>query len=268
VSVDEHTIELAGSPVFYRSAPAARTNADPVLYLHGVPTSSDDWLPFLAQTGGLAPDLLGFGRSGKGGHLDYSIEGHADFIEWFLREQRIERVRLVVHDWGAGGGLAFAQRAPERVSRLVIIDALPLLPGYRWHRPARLLRQPLLGELIMGSTTRGLFARLLRQGGPWSDEQVAVVWKQLDQGTQRAILRLHRSAGEQRLAQAGQHLTRLQAPALLIWGERDPWFPPSLSGQYANVLPHSTQHRVPNAGHWPWMEDPTVIDTIAAFLHS
>ena len=37
----------------------------PVLYVHGVPTSSDDWLPFLDRTGGLAPDLLGFGRSAK-----------------------------------------------------------------------------------------------------------------------------------------------------------------------------------------------------------
>jgi pimeloyl-ACP methyl ester carboxylesterase len=59
VRVDEHTINLDESPVFYRSAEAPDV---PVLYLHGIPTSSDDWIEFLARTGGIAPDLIGFGR--------------------------------------------------------------------------------------------------------------------------------------------------------------------------------------------------------------
>ena len=66
--VDEHTFHLDDSPVYYRSAEAPGV---PKVYLHGIPTSSDDWLEFLGRTGGLAPDLIGFGRSGKGGHLDY-----------------------------------------------------------------------------------------------------------------------------------------------------------------------------------------------------
>ena len=80
VSVDEQTIELAGSPVFFRAAPA---RGAPAVYLHGIPTSSDDWLGFLAATGGLAPDLIGFGRSGKGGQLDYTIDGR--FIRGCVR---------------------------------------------------------------------------------------------------------------------------------------------------------------------------------------
>ena len=56
-------------PVFWRSAPATGGGATP-LYLHGVPTSSDDWVPFLERTGGIAPDLPGFGRSGKPGYLE------------------------------------------------------------------------------------------------------------------------------------------------------------------------------------------------------
>ncbi len=58
--MDEHTIDVGGTPVFYRR----RAGAD-VLYLHSVPTSSDDWKDLLARTGGIAPDLPGFGRSGK-----------------------------------------------------------------------------------------------------------------------------------------------------------------------------------------------------------
>ena len=47
--VDEHTFTTDRGPVFYRSAPGAD---DPPLYLHGIPTSSDDWIPFLELTGG------------------------------------------------------------------------------------------------------------------------------------------------------------------------------------------------------------------------
>ena len=70
--VQEHHEDIDGQPIFWRSAPG---EGAPVLYVHGVPTSSDDWVPFLERTGGLAPDLPGFGRSSKRGDLDYSIAG-------------------------------------------------------------------------------------------------------------------------------------------------------------------------------------------------
>ncbi len=48
----------------------------PILYLHGVPAAGWTWEPFLARSGGIAPDLPGFGRSGKPGDFDYSIPGY------------------------------------------------------------------------------------------------------------------------------------------------------------------------------------------------
>jgi pimeloyl-ACP methyl ester carboxylesterase len=263
VRVDEHTIDLAGSPVFYRSAPAGDTTP---LYLHGVPTSSDDWIPFLERSGGLAPDLIGFGRSSKAGHLDYSIDGHAEFVQVLLDQLGVQRVALVAHDWGAGGGLAFAQRHPDRVERLVLINAVPLLPNFRWHRLARTLRRPLVGELVMGSTPQWLLRRTMRRGGRWSDEQLAGVWEQFDQGTQRAILRLHRDGSERRLAQAGNGLASLDLPSLVVWGEHDPWLPIALGEAYAGRLPNATLERIQDAGHWPWLEQPGVVDRIVEFL--
>jgi pimeloyl-ACP methyl ester carboxylesterase len=263
VRVDEHTTELAGSPVFYRSA---EVPGPPALFLHGIPTSSDDFVPFLERTGGLAPDLIGFGRSGKGGHLDYSINGHADFVTALLDHLGIERVQLVMHDWGAAAGLAFAQRQPDRVERVVLIDAVPLLPGFQWSGLIRTLQRPLVGELVMGSVTRGLFNRTLRKGGPWTDQQLAAVWRQFDQGTQRAVLRLLRDATPPRLAQAGEGLGELSIDALVIWGEDDPWLPLELGETYAASLPRASLERVADAGHWPWLQKPTVIDRVAQFL--
>ena len=210
MSVDEHTIELAGSPAFYRTAPAPGV---PALYVHGVPTSSDDWISFLERSGGIAPDLIGFGRSGKGGNLDYTIGGLTDFLERLLEHLGIDRVKLVVHDWGAAVGLAFAQRNPERIERIVLINGVPVFPaqGVRWHRLARLWVRPWIGELVMGATTRGVLARTLRSGtadpNAWPDARIASIWKQFDQGTQRAILRLYR-VGRRNRARAHRRSAR------------------------------------------------------------
>ncbi len=270
--VDEHTIELDGSPAFYRRASpsAAEVASHSPLYLHGVPTSSDDWIPFLERTGGIAPDLIGFGRSGKSGHLEYSLDGLAGSLERLLAKLGIGRVTLVGHDWGAAVGLVFAQRRPERIDRLVVCNAIPLLDGFRWHRAARLWRVPGVGEILMGSISRRLLARALRSGcvnpDAWPDTRIAAVWEQFDQGTQRAILRLHRTADERTLAAAGEGLTSIDAPALVLWGERDPWLSASFADAYAAKLPHATAERVADAGHWPWLDQPATVDRVAAFV--
>ncbi len=280
--ISEHNARIGELPVFWRSAP---TRADghgeeeplngerkpPVLYLHGAPTSSDDWLPFLARSGGLAPDLPGFGRSGKPGHFQYTIAGYERFIEQYLDLVEVERVRLVVHDWGAVG-LAFAQRHPERIERLVVMNAVPLLPGYSWHRVARAWRTPLLGELVMGSTTRWTLRRATREAnatpGPLPEAWLDTVLDHFDQGTQRAILRLYRSAPSEALARAGSELGRIQAPALVVWGARDPYIPVRFAGEYARALGDAQLLELPDAGHWWWLDRPDAIDRVIGFLDS
>jgi pimeloyl-ACP methyl ester carboxylesterase len=272
--VDEHTIEVGGAPVFIRRAEsselAAPAGAATTLYLHSVPTSSDDWIPFLEITGGLAPDLIGFGRTSKAGNLDYSIPGCVGFLEELLEAVAVDRVALVGHGWGAAIGLAFAQRHPQRVQRLVLIDALPLVEGFAWPRLVRWWRRPVLGELLMGSVNRRLLARALRAGcarpEAWSEERLSAIWHHFDQGTQRAILRLHRSIDEPGLAVLGLELADLDQPALIVWGERDRWLAPAFADAYAARLPNAAVERVAGAGHWPWLDQPDVIGRVAAFL--
>ncbi|HEV7772242.1 MAG TPA: alpha/beta hydrolase [Conexibacter sp.] len=268
MDVADHIAELDAQPVFWRSAPSPSGASAPVLYVHGVPTSSDDWLPFLERTGGLAPDLLGFGRSGKGGQNDYSLEGIARFVERYLDEVvEVERVRLVVHDWGSAA-LAFAQRHPERIERLVVINAVPLLPGYRWHRVARLWRTPFVGEMTVGLTIRPTLERGLRPAfvRPVPEGFAKGAMQYFDQGTQRAILRLYRSAPEESLAAAGNDLSQLAMPSLVVWGTRDPYISSRFGEQYAAELPNARIDCVEDAGHWPWLDRPDLIDRIATFL--
>jgi pimeloyl-ACP methyl ester carboxylesterase len=256
-AVAEHTDTLHDQPLFWRSAEGAEP---PVLYVHGVPTSSDDWVAFLERTGGLAPDLPGFGRSGKRGDLDFTMAGYDRFVEAFLDHVEVERVRLVVHDWGVVG-LLWAQRFPERVERLVVLNGVPLLAGYRWHRFARLWRTPLVGEVAIGLATPAVARRMVPAA------VVEQAWPHFDQGTQRAVLRLYRASSEDALAGAGLDLGRIECPALVLWGDRDPYIPPRFAEAYAQALGGEVEvQHLSDAGHWAWHDRPDAVDRVAAFL--
>lgn len=271
VPVHDKRAEIGGVEVFWREAPSPE-GRPPVLYVHGNPTNSDDWVDFLERTGGLAPDLPGFGRSGKPAHFDYSIEGYSNLLEAFLAQLGVERYSLVVHDWGSAA-LGLAQRAPEQVERLVLMDCVPLVPGYEWHRLARIWRTPLAGELFMGLSTRWGFKQLSREAtaapGPASDEFIDRVWSHFDHGTQRAILKLYRSAPNSVLERAGDRLGELKSPALIVWGADDPYIGSEFASRLADALGGDTRVEVlPGVRHWPWIDDPSVIDTVAHFLLS
>ena len=106
------TPRSAGTEVFWHER-RVEDGRRPSLYVHGVPTNADDWLPFLEKTGGLAPDLPGFGRSAKPATSSTRSTGYADFLEAFLDQNGSTRFRLVVHDWG-GVGIELGQRRPDR----------------------------------------------------------------------------------------------------------------------------------------------------------
>jgi pimeloyl-ACP methyl ester carboxylesterase len=266
-TVTEETIELDGQPVFLRRA---GDDDVPVLYLHGVPTSSYDWIEPLRLAGGIAVDLPGFGRSGKRGDLDYSLDGHVAFLERLLDQLGLERVRLCLHDWGAAVGLRWAMEHPERVQRLVVVNGVPLLAGFRWRGPARLLRLPLIGSIAVGTATKPVLRRLSRRASagdePMPEEFVASVSESFDLGTERAVLRLLRSASPQLLAEAGAGLGAIGAPALVLWGAQDPWIAPRFGAGYAATLGDATLEVAEDAGHWPWIDRPELAGRIAAHL--
>jgi pimeloyl-ACP methyl ester carboxylesterase len=260
--------DVAGLPAFWREAEPL--TAVPVLYLHGVPVNSDIWVPFLERTGGLAPDLPGFGRSGKPASFDYSIPGYTRWLEAFLEARGIDRFCLAVHDWGGALGLAMRPEVLARVERLVSLGHVPVgVEGFRWHRLARRWRTPVVGELAMGFSSRWLTARALRagRGGPMPDEFVDSIWDHFDQGTQRAILKLYRSAPPDVLA-AASDLGRLTCAALLLWSANDPYLTPGTFGPAtAQALGGPVEFELVDApGHWWWVDDPSLLERPVAFL--
>ncbi len=269
-TIEEGGLVLGGVRVFYRRVPGDGT---PTVYCHGNPTHGEDWLPFMRRGGAaLAIDMPGWGRSDRPdpARFDYSMYGLSAFLERCLDELGVGRRKLVVHDWG-GLALIGAQRRPDLVERLVVIDSVPLLPGYRWHWLAQLWRRRPLGEILNRTTTRSSVALLLRQArgdhrSPMPPEFVEMIWSHLDRGTQDAVLKLYRHADPPRLAAAGRDLGRLACPALVLWGDSDLYLPLEFGEAYAAALPNAEFEAVRGAGHWPWIDDARVIDSVLNFV--
>jgi haloalkane dehalogenase len=102
---------------------------DPIVFLHGNPTSSYLWrnvIPHVAgQSRCLAPDLVGMGDSGKSPSGTYRFVDHARYLDaWFEALGLSRNVVLVVHDWGSALGFHWARRHPERMKGVAYMEAI------------------------------------------------------------------------------------------------------------------------------------------------
>jgi pimeloyl-ACP methyl ester carboxylesterase len=150
--VTQRVLRVAGvsSPVVEAGPPVD----DAVVFVHGNPGSSRDWEEFVAQAGqsgrAVALDMPGFGHADKPDNFDYTVSGYARHLAGCLSELGIRRVHLVMHDFGGPWGLAWAVDHPDAFASAAIINS-GIWPDYRWHIFARIIRKPILGELLMAT---------------------------------------------------------------------------------------------------------------------
>jgi len=146
---------------------AGPPDADPVVLLHGEPTWSylyRKMIPPLAEAGHrvLAPDLIGFGRSDKPARRgDYTYARHVAWVRAWIEAQGLERVTVVVQDWGSLIGLRLVAELPERFARVVVANGfLPAGGGaplayWLWQQFARWSPWFPIGRIVqVGSVTR------------------------------------------------------------------------------------------------------------------
>ena len=122
-------VEVHGSQLHYIDEGAG----DPILFLHGNPTSSYLWrniIPYLVPYGRcIAPDLIGMGKSDKP-DLDYRFFDHANYVEGFIEKLELSNLTLVIHDWGSGLGFHYAMRHEDNIKGIAFMEAV--MKPYRW----------------------------------------------------------------------------------------------------------------------------------------
>ena len=132
---------------------------EPIVFLHGNPTSSYLWrnvIPHVAGLGRcLAPDLVGMGDSGKAPAGAYRFADHARYLDaWFEALGLARNVVLVVHDWGSALGFHWARRHPERVRGIAYMEAIVRpVTWAEWPEAARkifqAMRSPAGDEMVL-----------------------------------------------------------------------------------------------------------------------
>ena len=154
-------------------------SGDPVVFLHGNPTSSYLWrniIPHVTGSGRcLAPDLIGMGQSGKAPGGSYRFRDHARYLDAWFESLRLDRVILVVHDWGSALGFHWARRHPDRVSGIAYMEAIVRpVTWEEWPESARKVFQGMRSLAGRMRSTNTFFSRTI--ASPAGDR---MLWKTL-----------------------------------------------------------------------------------------
>ncbi|HWC47327.1 MAG TPA: alpha/beta hydrolase [Solirubrobacterales bacterium] len=253
-----------------QAGPAQASEA--VVFLHGNPGSSDDWVGLADAAASIgkravAFDLPDFGETIAPDSFEHDVPGYAGFVDQALTELGIERVHLVLHDFGGPIGLYWAAAHADAIASVTLIDT-GLLPGYRWHSLARIWRTPVVGELFQATATRSAFRFLLNRNEPRGlpRDFVEAMYDHFDRRTRKAVLKLYRATddpGGMSEALVGLFASR-EIPALVIWGEHDAYLPSSYAERQRDAFPAAEVHVLPASGHWPFADAPETVERLFA----
>jgi pimeloyl-ACP methyl ester carboxylesterase len=247
-----------------------------VLFVHGNPGSSTDWVSLVDAVGeigrAVALDMPGFGQAKAPRDFTYQVSSYADFLQEALTELQIDRVHLVLHDFGGPFGLLWGLQHSSAWASAVLID-IGILPGYRWHAMARRWRTPVLGELLQAWIPRSAWRRSMQKSNPRGlpAEFIDKMYDDYDRETRRAVLALYRATPdpEQAAGTLGPALSELNKPALVIWGGKDPFAGAEYAERQREFFDVQDIVILPESGHWPFQDDPAPVErAIVGFLRT
>ncbi|HEX9097263.1 MAG TPA: alpha/beta fold hydrolase [Candidatus Dormibacteraeota bacterium] len=274
-SFQSKTVTIDGINLHYLSG----GSGPPLVLVHGLGSSAAvefyyNLEPLAAYHRVLAIDLPGFGRSDKPA-LAYTIELFVRAVSDLMASEGVERAAVMGVSMGGRVALGLALETPEKVERLVLVDALGI------GAPRRVLAYSILLTRGLGELTLRGTARALRQMNPvvirrfwgwylkrpnrvntiWSDERIANHGNLLARPEYRAAyLSALRSIAGMRELRDGvgveDRLADLRMPTLLIWGGHDHIFPVNHAQAARDRIPNGRLEIFDDSGHTPQMEEP------------
>jgi pimeloyl-ACP methyl ester carboxylesterase len=268
---------VAGAGVRLHAVTAGDPAGPPVVLLHGFP---DFWYGWRHQIGALAAagfrvialDQRGYNRSDKPPRVaDYATARLAADVAACLDGLGLPRAAVVGHDWGGGVAWCLAGAAPERVSRLVVINcphpyAMQAALEGSWGQIARswyvfAAQVPRLPEWVAAATGYRVLTRALRSSarpGAFTPRDLARyrrAWRR--PGAMTGMVNWYRAAARHPVHAEG---LRVRVPALLLWGRRDPFLGRGLAPASAALCDDVRVVCFPNSGHWPHREEPEAVN--------
>ncbi|KAM0263199.1 hypothetical protein ACHAQJ_001354 [Trichoderma viride] len=155
---EKQRVDVFGSQIAYVDVGVSEGYA--TVFLHGNPTSSYVWRNIIPHVSGksrcVAPDLIGFGDSDKIAGLQYRVADHQRYLDAFLNAVlQVEKITLVIHDWGSALGFDWARRNEKRIAGLAFFEFVLPTPSWDVFPPAvadqfKSFRDPKLGwELLI-----------------------------------------------------------------------------------------------------------------------
>lgn len=146
-------IEVKGNKIHY----VEEGDGDPILFLHGNPTSSYLWrniIPYLSSQGRcIAVDLIGMGKSGKP-DIDYGFKDSYEYLEAFIEKMELQNITLVIHDWGSGLGFNYASHHQNNIKGIAFMEAMFKTFEYSQfpndiRMAMKMMRSPFMGWLMV-----------------------------------------------------------------------------------------------------------------------
>jgi len=268
---ESHFLDVSGGSLHY--VDEGPRDGGPILFLHGNPTWSFLWRNLVREFRGshrcIALDHIGCGLSAKPADWRYTLTAHAENVLALVEHLDLERVTLVVHDWGGAIGLSTVSRASGRFARLMVLNTAAF-PGAMPLR-IRACRAPIVGPFLVEQLNA--FAGLLPRYGVADPTRLSATAREgyaypyRTPSDRRAIRRFvediptssaHPSWSE--LAAASQAVARFVAkPASIVWGQRDWCFTPRFRAQWQSRLPDARVVPIERAGHLVTEEAPTEV---------
>ena len=255
--------DVDGVRVHYQEA--GRSDAPPMILIHGFASSNLVWSKVLLELADagfrvIAPDLLGYGYSGKPRELDYTIGSQARMIVSLLRKLEITRAVVVGSSYGGAVAATIALDDPGLVEKLVLVGAVTNNAPTRFLL-MRLFGSPIIGDILsplLMSSRRLLRARMKRvyDRHAWVLDEKRVHARHLPlqtRGTHRAVIRTVRRWDADRVSRDA-HLITL--PTLLLWGDNDREVPLEHGERLQAKLPNSRLLVFEECGHLPHEEYP------------
>lgn len=266
MSLDKKRIRVPAGEIAY----ADEGEGPAVLLLHGFPTSSHLWrdlVPILApRFRAIAPDLLGYGDSDKPEDPEaLTIRAQASAMRELLGALGVEEPAVVGHD--IGGGVAQLLALEGGVHALTLIDSICFdswpIEGVRMLQGAR-------DDQVDEEFVRGVVGVSLEMGMsepkrlPDEDrDELVRPWL----AKPMALVRAARGIDGVGLVRTEGRLSELDARALVIWGEDDPFQPAELAERLGEAIPGATVGLIPGASHYVTEDAPdTVLPLIAEYL--